>query len=42
MFKYKCNGGYRLFGPKNVYCTKNAWKLDELPVCASKYYSLEI
>jgi len=34
VFKYKCNRGYRLFGPKNVYCTKNGWKLDELPVCA--------
>ena len=42
VFKYKCNRGYRLFGPKNVYCTKNGWKLDELPVCASKYNSPDI
>jgi len=33
VFKYRCNKGFRLFGPKNVYCTKNGWKLDELPVC---------
>ena len=42
VFKYKCNRGYRLFGPKNVYCTKNGWKLDELPVCASEYYGTHI
>merc|ERR1711892_867536 len=33
VFKYKCNIGFRLFGPKNVYCTKNGWKMDEIPVC---------
>merc|ERR1711892_638483 len=33
VFKYKCNRGFRLFGPKNVYCTKSGWKMDELPVC---------
>ena len=36
VFKYKCNRGFRLFGPKNVYCTKNGWKMDEIPVCASR------
>jgi len=34
VFKYKCNRGYRLLGPKNVYCTVEGWKSDELPVCA--------
>jgi len=34
VFKYKCNRGYRLLGPKNVYCTVDGWKMDELPVCA--------
>ena len=41
VFKYKCNRGFRLFGPKNVYCTKNGWKMDELPVCASRDHNLE-
>ena len=36
VFRYKCNRGFRLFGPKNVYCTKNGWKMDMIPVCASK------
>jgi len=34
VFRYKCNRGFRLFGPKNVYCTKNGWKMDTVPVCA--------
>jgi len=34
VFKYKCNRGYRLLGPKNVYCTVDGWKIDQLPVCA--------
>ena len=36
VFKYKCNRGYRLLGPKNVFCTKDGWMMEELPVCASK------
>eukprot|EP00092_Neocalanus_flemingeri_P040707 GFUD01044319.1.p1 GENE.GFUD01044319.1~~GFUD01044319.1.p1 ORF type:complete len:1150 (+),score=384.42 GFUD01044319.1:158-3607(+) len=34
VFRYKCNKGFRLFGPKNVYCTKSGWKMDNIPVCA--------
>jgi len=34
VMRYKCNKGFRLYGSKNVYCTKTGWKLDTIPVCA--------
>merc|ERR1719510_2090935 len=33
MYRYTCNRGFRLFGPKTVHCSKTGWSLDNDPFC---------
>jgi len=35
VYRFQCNKGYKLAGPKTVYCTRQGWKLDSVPVCVA-------
>ena len=37
-FKVKCNRGYKRVGPSLIHCERGTWDVENMPVCASKYF----